>query len=148
MPAPTTEPAPAGAVGRPLIMVLGLLTVFGPISMDLYLPALPALGLELGASTSLTQVTITACLAGLASGQLLVGPLSDRFGRRRPLLIGVGVYAVASVLCAVSPTVEVLIMARLLQGLAGSTGMVIAQAAGRDHFGGRDRSATTATWPC
>lgn len=148
MPAPTTEPAPAGAVGRPLIMVLGLLTVFGPISMDLYLPALPALGVELGASTSLTQVTITACLAGLASGQLLVGPLSDRFGRRRPLLIGVGVYVVASVLCAVSPTVEVLIMARLLQGLAGSTGMVIAQAAGRDHFGGRDRSATTATWPC
>ncbi|MFC7622749.1 multidrug effflux MFS transporter [Microlunatus sp. GCM10028923] len=136
MPAPTTEPAAAAPVGRSLIIVLGLLTVFGPISMDLYLPVLPALGGELGASTSLAQVTITACVAGLASGQLLVGPLSDRFGRRRPLLIGVGVYVLASVLCAISPTVEVLIMARLLQGLAGSTGMVIAQATGRDHFEG------------
>ncbi len=118
------------------MIILGLLTVFGPISMDLYLPVLPALGEDLGTTTSLAQVTITACLIGLAFGQVVVGPLSDRFGRRRPLLAGIGIYVIASVLCAISPSIEVLIIARLLQGLAGSTGMVIAQASGRDHFSG------------
>ena len=75
------------AVGRPLAIVLGLLTIFGPISMDLYLPVLPALTVELGSSTSTAQLTITACLLGLAIGQVIAGPLSDRFGRRLPLLI-------------------------------------------------------------
>jgi len=113
-----------------------VLTVFGPISMDLYLPALPALTAELGATTSMAQLTVTACLIGLAGGQLIAGPLSDRFGRRRPLLIGVTAYVIVSVLCAVSPSIEALIAARLVQGLAGGVGIVIAQAAGRDIYEG------------
>src|SRR4051812_50155838 len=97
-------------VSRPLAALLGLLTIFGPISMDLYLPVLPALTVELRAATSTAQLTVTACLLGLALGQLVAGPLSDRFGRRRPLLAGVVAYAVTSALCALSPTVETLIL--------------------------------------
>jgi MFS transporter, DHA1 family, multidrug resistance protein len=116
--------------------LLALLTVFGPISMDLYLPVLPALTRELGSATSVAQLTITACLLGLAFGQVVAGPLSDRFGRRRPLLVGVVAYVATSIGCAVSPTVEVLIGARFVQGLAGAVGIVIAQAAGRDIYAG------------
>jgi len=111
--------------------LLLLLTVFGPISMDLYLPALPALSLELGAATSVAQLTVTACLIGLAGGQLIAGPLSDRLGRRGILLVGIVAYIVTSALCAVSPSIELLILARLVQGLAGGVGIVIATAAGR-----------------
>jgi DHA1 family bicyclomycin/chloramphenicol resistance-like MFS transporter len=113
-----------------------LLTVFGPISMDLYLPVLPALTDDLGASTSAAQFTLTACLVGLAVGQLIAGPLSDRFGRRGPLLIGIVAYAAASALCAISPSIATLVLARLVQGLAGAVGIVIAQAAGRDVYEG------------
>ncbi|WP_426402904.1 multidrug effflux MFS transporter [Streptomyces sp. R-07] len=125
-------------VGRALAVVLALLTVFGPISMDLYLPVLPALTGDLGAATSTAQLTVTACLLGLALGQVVAGPLSDRLGRRRPLLIGVAAYIVTAVLCAVSPSIGTLIAARFAQGLAGAVGIVIAQAAGRDlHSGGK-----------
>lgn len=117
-------------------MLLLLLVIFGPISMDLYLPVLPALTDELGAAESMAQLTVTACLVGLALGQLVAGPLSDRYGRRNLLYIGLIAYIVTSVLCAVSPTVEVLIAARFVQGLAGGFGLVIAQAAGRDIYSG------------
>lgn len=129
-------PAAPRAASRFLPAVLLLLTVFGPISMDLYLPLLPALTSELDAATSMAQLTITACLVGLALGQLVAGPLSDRFGRRGPLLIGVIAYVVTSIWCAMSPSVELLIVARLVQGLAGGVGLVIAQAAGRDLYSG------------
>lgn len=119
-----------------LPVLLLVLTVFGPVSMDLYLPALPALTRELGAATSMAQLTVTACLAGLALGQLAAGPLSDRFGRTMPLHAGVIAYVATSVLCAASPSVETLIAARLIQGLAGGVGIVIAQAAGRDIYSG------------
>lgn len=122
--------------GRALGVVLCLLTVFGPISMDLYLPLLPALSDGLQTSASAAQLTVTACLLGLALGQIVAGPLSDWFGRRRPLLVGVAAYVVASALCAVSPTIETLIAARLVQGLTGAVGIVIAQAAGRDVYSG------------
>ncbi|MFG3015866.1 multidrug effflux MFS transporter [Streptomyces cinerochromogenes] len=124
------------SVGRALAVVLALLTVFGPISMDLYLPVLPALTGELHASTSAAQLTVTACLLGLAFGQVVAGPLSDRFGRRRPLLAGAVAYIVTSALCAFSPSVESLVAARFAQGLAGAVGIVIAQAAGRDLYSG------------
>jgi DHA1 family bicyclomycin/chloramphenicol resistance-like MFS transporter len=127
--------APTG-VRRALPTLLLLLTVFGPISMDLYLPALPALTADLGAVTSVAQLTVTACLIGLAAGQLIAGPLSDRFGRRGILLIGIALYIATSALCAISPTVELLIAARFVQGLAGGVGIVIAQAAGRDIYTG------------
>lgn len=128
---------PTGTTRRLLPSVLLLLTVFGPISMDLYLPALPALTEELGAVTSVAQLTVTACLIGLAAGQLIAGPLSDRFGRRGILLIGIVAYILTSVLCALSPSIELLILARLVQGLAGGVGIVIATAAGRDVFEGK-----------
>lgn len=104
--------------------------------MDIYLPLLPTLTRDLGAGTSSAQLTVTACLLGLALGQLLAGPLSDRLGRRLPLLLGVVAYVVVSVVCAVSPSIEVLVAARFVQGLAGGVGMVIAQAAGRDLYSG------------
>src|SRR5215831_6400424 len=124
------------SLGRLLPPLLLVLTVFGPISMDLYLPALPTLTRELGAATSIAQLTVTACLAGLALGQLVAGPISDRFGRARPLYAGVIAYVVTSALCAASPSIETLIAARLVQGLAGGVGIVIAQAAGRDIYSG------------
>lgn len=128
---------PTGTTRRLLPSVLLLLTVFGPISMDLYLPALPALTEELGAVTSVAQLTVTACLIGLAAGQLIAGPLSDGFGRRGILLLGIVAYILTSVLCALSPSIELLILARLVQGLSGGVGIVIATAAGRDVFEGK-----------
>src|SRR4051794_35823518 len=133
---PATPHETAGRVGPALAALLGLLTAFGPISMDLYLPVLPALTDDLHAATSTAQLTVTACLFGLAFGQVIAGPVTDRFGRRRPLLIGVVAYVVTSALCAVSPTIEMLIVARFVQGLAGAVGIVIAQAAGRDVYSG------------
>ena len=130
------SPGREQAVGRPLAVVLCLLTVFGPISMDLYLPVLPALTTELGATTSAAQLTVTACLLGLAVGQVVAGPISDRFGRRGPLLVGVVAYVVTSALCALSPTIPTLVAARFVQGLAGGVGIVISQAAGRDLYTG------------
>jgi DHA1 family bicyclomycin/chloramphenicol resistance-like MFS transporter len=123
-------------VGRALAVVLGLLTIFAPISMDLYLPVLPALTVELESATSTAQLTVTACLLGLAIGQVIAGPLSDRFGRRRPLLAGVVAYVVTSALCAISPTIETLIVARFVQGLAGAVGIACCRA----PTGSRSRS--------
>jgi MFS transporter, DHA1 family, multidrug resistance protein len=114
-----------------------MLSTFGPLSLDLYLPALPELAAELAASTSAAQLTLTACLVGLAAGQVVAGPLSDRFGRRRPLLIGLAAYALASIACAFAWSVTVLVVLRLVQGLAGAAGLVIARAVARDLYEGR-----------
>ena len=88
-----------------VVVILGALSAFGPLSIDMYLPGLPALGATLDAPASAVQLTLTACLAGLALGQIVAGPLSDRFGRRRPLLVGVAAYAAASLLCALAPSI-------------------------------------------
>ncbi len=117
---------------RRVAVVLGLLETFGPISMDLYMPALPRLAADLDTSESLAQATMSACMLGLALGQLVVGPLSDRFGRRKPLLVGVGLFALLSLVCAVTPSIELLLAARFFQGLCGSAGIVIALAVARD----------------
>ncbi len=114
-----------------------MLSTFGPISLDLYLPVLPELATDLGASASGAQLTITACLLGLAVGQLVAGPLSDQFGRRRPLLIGLVCYLLTSLACAFAPSIEVLLVLRLLQGLSGAAGLVIARAVARDLYEGR-----------
>ena len=118
------------------VVVLGGLTMFGPLSLDLYLPALPQLADDLGASASAAQLSITACLVGLAVGQLVAGPLSDRFGRKRPLIIGLVAYVVASIACALAPTVTMLIVLRLIQGLGGAAGIVISRAIARDLYSG------------
>jgi DHA1 family bicyclomycin/chloramphenicol resistance-like MFS transporter len=119
-----------------LFVLLGGLTAFGPLSIDMYLPALPAIGRDLAASESVIQLTLTACLIGLAIGQVVAGPVSDALGRRRPLLIGVAGYVLASLLCAVAPTAAILVVLRLLQGLAGAAGIVIARAIVRDLYTG------------
>jgi DHA1 family bicyclomycin/chloramphenicol resistance-like MFS transporter len=117
---------------RRAAVVLGLLEIFGPISMDLYMPTLPGLARDLHTSDSLAQATMSACMLGLALGQLVTGPLSDRLGRRRPLLIGVALFAVFSLVCAAAPNIGVLLAARFLQGVSGSAGIVVALAAARD----------------
>lgn len=122
--------------GLLVTLVLGGLTATPPLSMDLYLPALPEVTRTLHAPAATVQLTLTACLAGMALGQLVVGPMSDRWGRRRPLLAGLAVYVVATALCALAPTVEVLVAFRLLQGLAGAAGIVIARAVVRDLYDG------------
>ena len=115
-----------------LIILVGALSAFAPLSIDMYLPALPRLATSLGGAAWQLQLTITGCLIGLAVGQLVAGPLSDRFGRRRPLLLGVGLYAAASLGCAAAPSVPVLVLLRLLQGGSGAAGIVIARAVVRD----------------
>ncbi|WP_019067268.1 multidrug effflux MFS transporter [Streptomyces hokutonensis] len=122
--------------GLLVVLILGGLTATPPLSMDMYLPALPAVTRALHAPAATVQLTLTACLAGMALGQLVVGPMSDRWGRRRPLLTGLAVYVVATALCAVAPNVEFLVAFRLLQGLAGAAGIVIARAVVRDLYDG------------
>jgi DHA1 family bicyclomycin/chloramphenicol resistance-like MFS transporter len=113
-------------------LVLGGLSMLAPLSTDLYLPALPGAGSELSTTASTIQLTLTASLIGLGAGQLLVGPLSDAVGRRRPLVVGMGLYVLASALCAVAPSVWLLVALRFLQGVAGAAGIVIARAIVRD----------------
>jgi len=118
------------------ILLLGSLSAFGPLSIDLYLPALPELADKMNASSSYAQLTLTSCMIGLSVGQLFAGPISDFRGRRGPLLIGVAIYAVASILCAFSPSIGALVALRFVQGLAGSAGIVISRAIVRDMYSG------------
>ena len=136
----------SGATPRPrmgtlrAMLVLGMLEAFGPLSMDLYLPQLPQLAASLDTTEALAQATMSACMIGLGLGQLVAGPLSDRLGRRLPLMVGVSAFAVLSLLCALAPTIEVLLVVRFLQGLAGSAGIVICLAIARDQFEGVELS--------
>jgi DHA1 family bicyclomycin/chloramphenicol resistance-like MFS transporter len=139
LPIPGDLPRPRMSTLRAML-VLGMLEAFGPLSMDLYLPQLPQLAASLGTTEALGQATMSACMIGLGLGQLIAGPLSDRFGRRRPLMVGVSAFAMLSVLCAVAPTIELLLLARFLQGLAGSAGIVICLAIARDQFEGAELS--------
>lgn len=126
----------SGPSGRRLIVILGALSAFGPLSMDMYLPGLPELTRDFGASASSGQLTLTACMLGIAAGQLLTGPLSDARGRRRPLLTGLAGYVAASLACAAAPSIVTLIALRFLQGALGGAGVVIARAVVRDMFEG------------
>lgn len=130
-------PAPAARVATVrLVVVLGAVNAIGPLSIDMYLPAFPEIAEDLGTSASQVQLTLTACVAGLALGQLVLGPLSDRLGRRLPLMTAMATYSVASVLCSLAPSVGVLIGLRFVQGLAGAGGVVIARAVVRDLHSG------------
>ncbi|OIJ67197.1 multidrug effflux MFS transporter [Streptomyces mangrovisoli] len=134
-PAPS-GPVPGRRVGLLVVLALGGLTATPPLSMDMYLPALPEVTRTLHAPAAAVQLTLTACLAGMALGQLVVGPMSDRWGRRRPLLAGLAVYVLATALCALAPNVQLLVALRLVQGLAGAAGIVIARAVVRDLYDG------------
>jgi DHA1 family bicyclomycin/chloramphenicol resistance-like MFS transporter len=129
--------SPTGAARLKIILVLGALIALGPLTIDMYLPALPALGADLGASESAVQLTLTGTLVGLGLGQLIIGPLSDAMGRRRPLIAGTIVHIGASVLCLVAPNVVVLGLLRTLQGVGAAATMVVAMAVVRDLFSGK-----------
>lgn len=124
-------------VRLPLLLVLASLAAVAPVATDLYLPGFPAIGTDLGAGPSGVQLTLTSFLVGLALGQLVMGPLSDRYGRRTPLLASATVCVVAGVVCAVAPSLPVLVAARAVQGFAGAGGMVIGRAVISDVATGR-----------
>jgi DHA1 family bicyclomycin/chloramphenicol resistance-like MFS transporter len=138
--APTVAPSLGDRfVGRKyvqLVLLLGALTAIGPLTVDTYLPALPTLRQELHATDAGAQLTMTGLLAGLGLGQLIIGPLSDSVGRRKPLIAGLVGHALMSVLCALAPSIEMLIIARTVQGLCGAAVAVVAMAIVRDLFSG------------
>jgi DHA1 family bicyclomycin/chloramphenicol resistance-like MFS transporter len=135
-----TDPPAARVSGRTppaLIAVLVALNAVAPFSIDMYLSAFPRMAQDFNASTSSIQLSLTAFLIGLASGQLIIGQLSDRFGRRTPLIVGSAICFGASVLCVLAPSIQILICLRFVQGFAGAAGVVIARAVIADRARGR-----------
>ncbi|WP_395293581.1 multidrug effflux MFS transporter [Kitasatospora hibisci] len=136
-PTGSTPVGPAAAApGRGTVAVLGGLVALGPLTTDLYLPGLPAIAQDLAADPAAVQLTVTFSMLGVAVGQLIFGPLSDRLGRRPPLLVGLLVYTLASAVCIVAPDLPVLVLGRFLQGAAGAAGLVVGRAIARDRFEG------------
>ncbi|MBD7938204.1 MULTISPECIES: Bcr/CflA family efflux MFS transporter [Cytobacillus] len=129
---------PKGKERMILALLLGMLATLGPLNIDMYLPSFPSIASDLETSASMVQLSLTACLIGLAFGQLVIGPISDAKGRRKPLLISILLFAGASFLCAVSPNITTLIIARFLQGATASAGVVLSRAVVRDTFSGRE----------
>ncbi len=127
--APAATRAPLG-----LVLLLGTLMAFGPLSIDTYLPAFPAIGRAFDADAAAVQRTLSLYFAGLAIGQVIYGPLADRFGRRLPLLGGMTLYVIAAIGCATAPSLGALTLWRFAQALGGCSGMVITRAVVRDLF--------------
>lgn len=119
---------------RQFILILGALAAIGPLSIDMYLPSLPAIGQTLGADAASVQLTVTSYFIGLAFGQLAYGPISDRIGRKPPLLFGLALFTLASIGCMFARDVNALIVLRVLQALGGCAGMVVTRAMVRDRF--------------
>ena len=128
-----------------LLLLLGSLTMFGALSTDMYLPAFPEVAEDFGIQTSDVQLTLTSFMFGMGMGQVLYGPLSDRFGRKPPLFVGITLFIVASLACAAAGSLSVLIFWRFIQGLSASAGLVIARAFVRDHYTGIDLARTMTT---
>jgi DHA1 family bicyclomycin/chloramphenicol resistance-like MFS transporter len=119
-----------------IIALLGMLTAIGPLSLDMYLPALPTISTDMETAASSVQLSLTACLLGLAVGQLIFGPLSDIQGRKKPLLFTLLIYTVVSLLCAFQTNIWVFVALRFIQGFTGAAGIVIARAVVRDMYAG------------
>src|SRR5699024_8551233 len=119
-----------------LIILLGLLAAIGPLSIDTYLPSMPAIAAELGATSSLVQQSVSAYFIGLAAGQLICGPCSDRYGRRPVLFVGLGLYLAATLACVLAPTIGILIAGRTLQGLGAAATPAAGRAVIRDIWSG------------
>jgi DHA1 family bicyclomycin/chloramphenicol resistance-like MFS transporter len=137
-PVPQLQAIGSRRVGLRTIGALGALVALGPLTLDMYLPALARMGDDLGASETGLQLTLTGALLGLGGGQLVIGPLSDAWGRRRPLLAGLALHILASVGAALAPTITLLLAARVLQGIGCSAAAVIAMAIVRDLYSGAD----------
>ncbi|OOF35555.1 Bcr/CflA family drug resistance efflux transporter [Rodentibacter rarus] len=121
-----------------LVILLGVLSAFGPFVVDLYLPSLPQLAHFFDTSTSMTQLTLTTAMIGLAVGQLLLGPISDKFGRKKPLMISLLVYIASTILIIFSPNIESMIVLRVIQGLSSAGSVVISRAVATDLYRGRE----------
>ncbi|WP_183570129.1 multidrug effflux MFS transporter [Paenibacillus endophyticus] len=121
-----------------LALLLGIFSTLGPFTIDMYLPAFPEIVKQYETTASLVQLSLTACLLGLGIGQLVMGSMSDVYGRRGPLLISMAVYAIASLACAFSPNIGLLIVFRFVQGFAASAGIVISRAIARDLYSGHE----------
>jgi DHA1 family bicyclomycin/chloramphenicol resistance-like MFS transporter len=119
-----------------IAIILGLLSAIGPFAIDMYLPALPSIGTDLGSDNSVTQLSLLSFFISFALAQLLYGPLSDMWGRKLPLYLGIGIFTVASVGCALAQNIETLITFRFIQGIGGAAGMVIPRAVVRDMHTG------------
>jgi DHA1 family bicyclomycin/chloramphenicol resistance-like MFS transporter len=119
-----------------LTLLLSLLTGLGPMSMDMYLPSLPAIGVALHATTPQVQLTISSYLLGFAVGQIFYGPISDRYGRRPVILVALGLYGVATIVCATTQSIETLTAVRFVQALGGAGSIVLARAVVRDLYTG------------
>lgn len=129
---------PTGKERLGLAFLLGMLGILGPLNIDMYLPSFPDIADDLGARASLVQLSLTACLIGLAIGQIIIGPISDAQGRRKPLLISIFLFALSSLFCALAPNITTLVAARFLQGFTASGGIVLSRAVVRDVFSGRE----------
>ena len=140
----TTRPGVPGP-GFAVIALLATLTAFGPMSLDLYLPAFPEIARDFGVDTHAVQLTFSAALLGLGVGQVVWGPVGDRYGRRRPLVLGIAVYGVASLLIALAPSLPVMVALRFVQAAAGSVGIVLARAITRDLWRGNDLARALST---
>lgn len=121
-----------------LVLLLGVLSAFGPFVVDLYLPSLPQLASFFETSASMTQLTLTTAMIGLAVGQLLLGPLSDKFGRKTPLIISLVIYIISTVLIIYAPNIEAMIVLRVIQGLSSAGSVVISRAVATDLYRGRE----------
>ncbi|MBU7591566.1 Bcr/CflA family efflux MFS transporter [Metabacillus halosaccharovorans] len=129
---------PTGKERLALAFLLSSLGILGPLNIDMYLPSFPDIANDLGARASLVQLSLTTCLIGLAVGQVIVGPISDAKGRRKPLVISLALFALSSLFCALAPNIIVLVIARFLQGLTASAGVVLSRAVVRDVFSGKE----------
>lgn len=129
---------PTGKERFELVLLLSSLGILGPLNIDMYLPSFPDISGDLGANASLVQLSLTTCLIGFAVGQIFIGPISDAKGRRTPLLISISLFVLSSLLCALAPNITTLVIARLLQGLTASAGLVLSRAVVRDVFTGRE----------
>ncbi|WP_121612842.1 Bcr/CflA family efflux MFS transporter [Mesobacillus foraminis] len=129
---------PTGKQRLGLAILLSMLGTLGPFNIDMYLPSFPEISEDLGARASLVQLSLTACLIGLSIGQIIVGPISDANGRRKPLLISLFLFSVSSLFCALAPNITAFIAARFFQGLTASAGIVLSRAIVRDVFSGRE----------
>ena len=121
-----------------LVILLGVLSAFGPFVVDLYLPSLPQLAIFFNSTASMTQLTLTSAMIGLALGQLLLGPISDKFGRKKPLVISLLIYIISTIFIVFAPNIETMIALRLIQGLSSAGGVVISRAIATDLYRGRE----------